>query len=185
MSFILCTFIAQSNIAKIVSSITTATTMTGRGCTPSQSLEDVIPVELEGPAGLTDAVAVDEGKLVAELGVTVTTVVLAPVPWMVWLDVDAPANSPLPSAPNMLNSATVAPSSSPVAWQPSISSMAHVPDHIGVAKAKYDMLPTYGCTISLVAASYCEDTVIAENETVFGFNPLLFEDVVFELDVSL
>lgn len=83
-----------------------------------------------------------------ELGVTVTTVVLEEV----LFDETVLPNTPVPLDPNRLNSATVAPKSSPVAWQPLISRVTYCPDHTGDEKVKYDMLPTYSCTTSLVAA---------------------------------
>jgi hypothetical protein len=120
---------------------------------PLTVLKPVFDERSDGELGLRvaviDAVASELTDPLVELGVTMLVVVfevpLEPTPLPTTL---------VPLAPNKLNSATVAPSWSPVAWQPLISSVTYCPDQMGDENLKYDMLPEYSWTTSLVAALY-------------------------------
>lgn len=134
--------------------------------------------ELVGETGVMIAVAIELTTPEVDIGVTVLTDVA------VVLDVPELPNRPTPFAPKRLNSATVAPNSSPVVMHPLISNNANCPDHIGDANANVDTFPTYSCTTSLVAASYGFEMVMFEKVTICTFSTplsLAFEAFVAEV----
>lgn len=145
---------------------------------PLTDLKPVFDARSDGELGVLvaviDAVASELTDPLVELGVTMMVVAFEDVP----LELTPLPTTLVPLAPNKLNSATVAPSWSPVARQPLISSVTYCPDQIGAENLKYDILPVYSWTTSLVAALYGIEMAMSENTAVWISVRLPFDPLV-------